>query len=132
MFTTTRLSFLWTVALILSSGCLPSDHETPSNTSIEYKLAAIQQGGYVREDDPLVVQFGEALDRLESKCPEPRERLADMGVKGRQILLGKGVDEPLLSVFQNWGASLPGETTKGEVGPCADVLAVYVTLRAGH
>lgn len=124
--------FLLAASLLFVAGCVNPDHERPSNESVEYKLATIQQGGYVSKDDPLVVRFGHVLDRLDSKCPEPRERIADMGVKGRDLLREKGIQEPLVSTFENWGASIPGEVTKGGVGPCADILAVYVVLRGSR
>ena len=109
-----------------------SDHERPREPTVEYKLATIQQGAYISGDDPLVARFGQALDRLESKCLEPRERLADMSLKGRELLTEKGIYEPLVSTVENWGASIPDGVTKGAVGPCADILAAYVTLRAGR
>jgi hypothetical protein len=55
-----------------------------------------------------------------------------MGVVGRDLLREKGIHEPLVSIFENWGASIPDQTTDGGVGPCADILAAYVTLRAGR
>jgi hypothetical protein len=100
--------------------------------SLEYKLAVVQRGGYVAEDDPLVMRFGRALDRLVSKCPETRQQLADMGVKGRQILSEKHIDEALVDILENWRAAIPDDAQKGQVGPCADVLAAYVVLRVGR
>lgn len=82
--------------------------------------------------DPLVKSVSGALDRLEAKCPESRQQLADMGVKGRELLSDRGVDEPLLALFENWRAAIPNQTEDGGVGPCADILAAYVTLRVGR
>jgi hypothetical protein len=101
LFSTTRLlRFLGAAPLIFVVGCLNSDDESASDIGIEYKLATIQQGGYVSKDDPLLVRFAQALDRLETKCPEPRERLADMGVKGRDLLRERGIQEPLVSILR--------------------------------
>lgn len=113
-----------------STSPLPPSHPGPATTStLEHKLAVIQQGGYVPEDDPLVMQFTRALDQLEAKCPESRQQLADMGMKGRKLLLGKNINEPLLEVFGNWRASIPHETQKGDVGPCSQILSAYIALR---
>lgn len=99
------------------------------DNSVEYNLAAIQQGKRISQDDPLIARFEQALDRLESKCPEPRQSLAEMGVRGHELLIKEGIKEPLVSTFENWRGSIPDDMTKGEVGPCADILAAYVSLR---
>ena len=130
LFTIARLRVLMAAPLMLAAGCFDPADETASDASIEFKLATIQQGGYVSSDDPLTARFAQALDRCEIKCPEPRERLADMGIAGRDLLREKGIHEPLVSIFENWGASIPEEAREGQVGPCADILAAYVTLRA--
>ena len=70
-------------------------------SSLEYKLAVIHSSGDVPEDDPLVAAFATALDSLEAKCPEDRQRLADMGVRTQQMLTTDGVNESLLEVFQH-------------------------------
>lgn len=117
---------------LISTGVSCTDSADPKQSSMEYKLAVIDRGGYVREDDPLVVRFGRALDRLEAKCPETRQQLGDMGVKGYQIMRDKELREPLVEVFANWRASIPDSAAKGAIGPCADLLAAYVTLRIGQ
>lgn len=129
-----RLALGTALVLPVGLGCADSAARRDAGgrePSLEYKLAVIDRSGYVAEDDPLVARFSRALDHLEAKCPETRQRLADMGVKGHQILREKNIREALLDVFENWGASIPAEATKGEVGPCADILAAYVTLRIG-
>jgi len=124
------------VVLILSAGCADTDTaggegpDTPES-SLEYQLAVIHKGGFVAEDDPLVMRFARALDRLEAKCPETRQELADMGVKGRELLLESNIDEPLLEVFYNWRASIPDETQEGELGECLHILSAYMALRVG-
>ena len=128
------------VATVLAAvfiGCVdgvgdsPQDDRTPE-PSLEYKLAAVSQGGYVRDGDPLVARFGRALDNLEAKCPESRQQLADMGVKGHQLLTEKQIGETLIGVLENWRASIPDDAQKGQLGRCADILAAYVTLRIGR
>jgi hypothetical protein len=117
--------------LAIVGACGDPDARYASESSLEYKLATIHAGSYVGDDNPLVSNFSGALDRLESKCPESRQQLADMGVRGRELMNEKGVVEPLLTVFENWRAAIPDEVDDGGVGPCADLLAVYVALRVG-
>jgi hypothetical protein len=118
--------------LMIAGGCVdPDDARYATESSLEHKLALIHSGGYVGADDPLVSSFSGALDRLEAKCPEARQQLADMGVRGREMMSEKGVVESLLAVFENWQAAIPDEVQDGGVGSCADILAVYITLRVG-
>ena len=117
--------------LAIAGGCGDPDARYTSDSGVEYKLAVIHKGGYVGNDDPLVGGFSGALNRLEAKCPESRQQLADMGVRGREMLNEKGVSESLLAVFENWRAAIPDEVEDGGLGPCADVLALYITLRVG-
>ena len=93
--------------------------------SLEYKLAVVSAGGFVKEDDPSVARFRALLDSLEAKCTEGREKIADMAVKSQELLKDKGVDLTVLRVMQNADASIPdgfGES------PCADIFATLVTL----
>jgi hypothetical protein len=99
--------------------------------SIEYKLASIHNGGRVTKSDPLVAQFRRVLDQLEAKCPESRQQLADMGVKGQELLRDENIKESLLGIFRNWRASIPDEAKKGELGECSGILAAYIALRVG-
>ena len=39
---------------------------------IEYKLAVVDQGGFVSIDDPVIDRYASALDRAEAVCPEGR------------------------------------------------------------
>lgn len=129
------LAFIFVVAVLLIVTCgEPAPVPTPTPTpilSLEYKLAVLHRGGYVAENDPLVARFGRALDRLVAKCPETRQQLADMGVKGRQMLSERQINEALVDVLENWRASIPDEMTKGQFGPCREILVGYLTLRIG-
>ena len=77
------------------------------------------------------MQFDEVLDGLEAKCPESRERLANMGVKGRAILLEEGIEEPLLEHFKNWRLAVQDEAQEGGFEKCSSVLSAYIASRAG-
>lgn len=125
-------SIVVVLSLLIAGSCGTSDEYVAQEKSLEYKLATIHEGGYVRGDSPLVSSFATVLNGLQSKCPEGRQQLADMGVGGQQMLRDGGIEEPLLTVFANWGASIPDEVQDGGVGPCADILAAYVVLRTGR
>ncbi len=123
-------AFLWT-ALVLCMGCsTPEAHQPREEPSLEHKLAVIQRG-VVSEDDQLVSAFTQVLDRLESKCPETRQQIADMGVRAQELLTEENINEPLLDVFLNIAASIPSEAPGGAFGPCIEIFAAYLTLRSG-
>ena len=86
-----RLVIPSVAAVLLSApACGASDSEQSTHEpepSLEYKLAVLDRGGFVADDDPLIARFGRAMDGLEARCPETRERLADMAVKGRRSWL---------------------------------------------
>jgi hypothetical protein len=109
-----------------------SESAPAQEPSIAYKLAVIHSSGYVSEDDPLVAAFATALDRLEAKCPEDRQMLADMGVRTQQLLTNDGVNESLLEVFQNLLAM--AIAADGVLGPdgCKEIFALYATMRGAQ
>ena len=117
---------------VVMAACGDTGVRDVSELSIENQLASIHQGGTASAGDPVARMFGDALDRLEAKCPESRQRIADMGVTGWEMMRDKGLNESLLAVLNNWRAAIPNETQDGGVGPCADILALYVTLRIGN
>lgn len=53
---------------------------------IEYKLAVVDEGGFVSTDDPVIDRYASALDEAEAVCPENRTMLADIAVRAVQIL----------------------------------------------
>lgn len=116
----------------IGKNLLSSNHsraQSASEASLEYNLAVIHRGGYLREDDPLVMSFGRALDRLQAKCPETRQQLADMSVRARDILRDNNINEPLLAVLESWRGVIPDHVQKGALGPCSDILNSYIILR---
>jgi len=113
-----------------TDGHTPEPGSPAAEASFAYQLAVVQTGAPVPEDDPLVGQFDEVLNSLEATCPESRERLANMGVKGREILLEEGIDESLLEHFKNWRLAVQDEAQEGEFAKCSSVLSAYIASRA--
>jgi hypothetical protein len=80
----------------------PSD-PTPTTSStlagwteddIEWKLAAIDNGGDVALDDPTIDVFAIRLDRLEAVCLEDRTALGDMTTRVAEMV-AEATDSPL-------------------------------------
>src|SRR5579859_6101687 len=102
--------FRFLLAPILALTLLGSSNaaaQTTSDPPIEYKLAVIQTGAYVDPNDPLVGQFATALDDLQSKCTEPRDRLGDFAVVTHTQMGLHGVNETQLSILEHVNASIP-------------------------
>ena len=115
-------------ALLL--GNAPTFAQVPNNPPIEYKLAAIQSGGYVDPNDPLVAQFGSVLNDLEGKCQESRNQLSGISIIVHNDMAQRGVDESYLSILQHVDASIPDDlVNSGGAQKCADIFAAYAVLR---
>jgi hypothetical protein len=99
---------------------------TPAS-SPEYLLAIIDRGAGVRPNDPVVADFGRALDRLAAKCPnDPRPRLADFAAGLQKAMADKGVAEGLPSILQNVTDAIPGSVSPR---PCAEIFTLYGQIR---
>ena len=103
-------------------GTAPGDGQ-----SIEYKLAVVNAGRDISEDDITVARFRTLLDRLEVKCLNGRQHLADMAVAARDLLREQGIDRKPLAImeFVDQETSMPsvGSTTGVR---CAPIFAQYV------
>ena len=98
----------------------------------ERKLATIETGRDVAEDDPLVRSFAAALDELQRLCrADNRERIADQAVVAQRLLKNGGVTESLLSILTHVRKSIPEESKQQLNLACSDAFGAYVVLRGG-
>ena len=93
---------------------------------MEYKLATLNEGGYVPRDDPTVAQFKAILDHLDRECPESREHIGDMIYLAHTMLKEKGVNVSILKVATDLKSIVPRKANKSV--KCAGVAAAYVTM----
>lgn len=100
-----------------------------SSESLEYKLATLNHNGYVAPDDVTVARFRFLLTFLSTKYGETPERIGDMSVMGRKLLLEKGVSESLLDIMEGMNQIVDGPGAYGK-DPYANFLTLYVALRA--
>lgn len=104
---------------------VPDGDSSPSQSrnedSVEYKLAVVDEGGFVAPDDPVVDSYATLLDFLEPKCNENRERIGDMAVVAKDEL-----GTSLLTILRGVNGSIP---TDFGSQPCADIFAYYVALQ---
>lgn len=104
-----------------------TSESTSSNQSIEYKLAVVD--GNSTPSDETIRRYGCALDLLERYCTESRQEIADLTVRGQQILQEENVDESLINLLQNFRNSIPEEAEPCEAGDCRSIFSSYITLR---
>ncbi|MCA9441777.1 MAG: hypothetical protein KC964_13285, partial [Candidatus Omnitrophica bacterium] len=116
----------------VKSGETPSAHEDAASDgySIEYKLAALHKGGFIREDDPLVGKFRSHLDNISQKTGEEWIRIADMTVTAQTLMKQKGVQEDLLTTIQAIEGTLPDDLKPGMI-KLEEIVSAYVVLRTG-
>lgn len=94
--------------------------------SLEYQLAAINEGGYVREGDVTVARFRSLLEQLSEKYAEPRQQIADMSVKTQILLAEKGIAQNLLEFMEGMNTIHSGRDAGTKY---SEISAAYVVLR---
>lgn len=93
----------------------------------EAKLAAIDQGSTVVSRSR-IRDYGRPLNRLDQKCKEPRERIADYAVKGVELLKEKkNVRMSILRFLQAMDESIPKGSESLDLS-CAEITALLVTM----
>ena len=116
------LLFSFVLACTANSTATPEDKEYP----LEYKLAVIEKGGFVEEDDELVKEFKFLLDNLSKKVINNRQEIADIAVYTKQRLEDEHkIKLSLLKVMKDLDASIPEgiENIKLE-----EIAAAYIVL----
>lgn len=77
---------------------------TPTHTikqeSLEYRLAVINTGGNIRENDATISRFRSLLTQLSQNYIEDTQQIANMSVIIRDRLSAKGIDESLLNIME--------------------------------
>lgn len=92
--------------------------------TIEYKLAVVDAGTYVKPDDLVVARFRSLLSQLETRWRESTTRVADMSVATKNQLRKVGVDQKILGFMEGMNSIKP-VAGKG----FAEYAAFYVTIR---
>jgi len=88
------------------------------------QLASIDRGELVAAD--AAGEYEAALNDLEGRCTEPRQRIGDMAVKAREMILEKS-GERVTTLFLLKGVAEALHEVSFRTS-CAEVLAAVVTL----
>ena len=87
----------------------PEEEVAEVEESLEYKLAVINAGGFVEEDDETIQVFKGLLDKLEKKVVNSRQGIADITVKTQEILRDEGYNVELIQVIRDLNTAIPEE-----------------------
>jgi hypothetical protein len=105
---------------------LPAATPTGSTYSLEYKLAVIDEGGYVDESDLKVARIRYLLSELERKTTNNRQEIADITVstqqKGREYY---GKDIKVIDIMEGANKAIP-EGRKMDYGEVAAMVIVML------
>jgi hypothetical protein len=113
------------LAAVAVLACFPI-HAHGAGESIEYKLACINAGRQVRQDDITIARFRSLLRQLSSTFVENQQQIADMSVKGQQMLKQDGIAESLLNIMEGMNQLF---SSKIENQKYAEYISAYLTLR---
>jgi hypothetical protein len=99
-----------------------------STPTLEYKLATINKGYAVDENDPTIARFRIVLASLDRKTVQSKQEISDMLVTAHELLRDKyGKNITLLELAEGADYSIPS----GVEVNFAEVLAALVTLMVG-
>lgn len=94
--------------------------------SIPYKLASIEAGRHIDQDDPAVPQFAAVLAGLEKEYEMPEQQIADQSVKAQQLLQAAGVRENLFDIMAGMNEIFSDPQPGSQF---TSALAMYVEMR---
>jgi hypothetical protein len=98
-------------------------------TTAACKLATIDTGSPMTDDDAAVAEYQQALDALALFCEDSETLLGDFAVKSQELLENGGQSETLLDILRHVAESIPAGSPKMQ--SCSSIFAAYVTLRGG-
>ena len=85
---------------ILLSILLVCVAQTAFTQSLAYKMATVEQQGYVSENDPMVKRFDYLLTQLDHRFEVSKEQIADMTTMGRRLLIERGIRGSMLEIME--------------------------------
>ena len=106
--------------------CTDSSSQKEKEYTTEYKLAVIDKGGYLEEDDPIVSEYKIILDSLKSKVINEEMDIADTVVKAQEVLREKyQIYLSILKIMKDLDASIPEDEENIDL---VEVAAAYMVL----
>ncbi len=105
------------------------DVESVENKSNAHVLAELDEGGYVPYVDPSIEEFQALLDSLNGKTVNTEQEVADISVKGRDMLAERGVRLSLHEFMSGIDETIPSSAQNDKV-EYEGATAKYIQTRA--
>lgn len=106
--------------------CTDDSEQEGKEYTTEYKLAVIDKGGYIEEDDPIVSEYKVLLESLKSKVINDEMDIADTVVKTQEILKDDyQINLSILKIMTDLDNSIPDDVGKLDL---ADIATAYIVL----
>jgi hypothetical protein len=97
-----------------------------SSRSTEYKLASLNAGRYIPENDISVARFRSLLKQLSSTYIEDETKIADITVSAQSLLKNNGINESLINLMEGMNQLF---TTKNDNQKYAEYISAYCVFR---
>lgn len=102
-----------------------SDQEEKEYTT-EYKLAVIDKGGYLEEDDLIVTEYKRVLNSLEGKVINDEVEIGDIVVTTQEILREDyNINLSILKIMKDLDASIPDDVENLDL---EEIATAYIVL----
>ncbi|MBM3702838.1 MAG: hypothetical protein FJW63_07635 [Actinobacteria bacterium] len=106
--------------------CNGASDQKEKEYTTEYKLAVIDKGGYLEEDDPVVSEYKIVLDSLKSKVINDEVEIADTVVKAQEILReDHQINLTILKIMKDLDTSIPEGVENLDL---VEIASVYIVL----
>ena len=106
--------------------CTDSSSQKEKEYTTEYKLAVIDKGGYLEEDDPVISEYGRMLNSLKAKVINDEMNIADIVVTTQKILKEKyQINLTILKIMKDLDACIPDDVEKLDL---EEIAAAYMVL----
>ena len=107
--------------IILSMIYLLLGSSTMMAQSLAYRLATLEKGGYVNEDDILVKRFDNLVNQLDKQLDNKKELIGDMTYKLKDELRKRVVKASMVKIMEG--------AIKSKTMDYAKYCGYYLTLR---
>ena len=119
---------LLTINLISKCTGGTDENRQTDPVTIEHQMAVVDEGSYVPESDPSVVEFRDLLNRISPKIIENEQQIGDMVAKTRDMLKEKGITVSLMSIMVGINDALSVSNGKQKLNV---MLGTYCSFRTG-
>jgi len=106
--------------------CSGTSDQKEKEYTTEYKLAVIDKGGYLEEDDPAVSEYRIMLNSLKAKVINDEVEIGDIVVKAQEILReDHQINLSILKIMKDLDASIPEGVENLDL---VEIASAYIVL----